>query len=104
MPPYEMFTKDFVKEIYQGKKKLLKLADIRLISVVKYDELSVKALYDKLLKLKGMPLYFPAKYPKGRKCDRDYMFNVANTLYPEVIKQLNKHALNQRYATDSLKM
>jgi len=51
---------DFAKEIFEGKKKLLKLADIKLIAVIKYDELSVKGLYSKFMTLDGMAQYFPA--------------------------------------------
>ena len=61
-----MFTKDFAKEIFTGKKKLLKLSDVKFIQVTRYDELSVKGLYDKFMNLEGMPDYFPAKYPIGR--------------------------------------
>ena len=58
-----MFTRDFAKEVFQGKKKLLKLSEVKLIQVTKYDELSVKNLYDKFLTLEGMAEYFPSKYP-----------------------------------------
>ena len=61
-----MFTKDFAKEVFSGAKKLLKLREVKFISVTKYDELSVKNLYDDLLSLDGMKDYFPSKYPKGR--------------------------------------
>ena len=61
-----MFTKDFAKEVFSGKKKLLKLKDVQFIQVVKYDELSVKNLYNKFLSLEGMSEYFPTAYPKGR--------------------------------------
>ena len=88
-----MFTRDFAKEVFQGKKKLLKLSEVKLIQVTKYDELSVKNLYDKFLTLEGMAEYFPSKYPKGRICDREYMFNVANTLHQDVLKELIEHAL-----------
>ena len=66
MPSYEMFTKDFAKEVFSGKKKLLKLDEVKLVSVIKYDELSVKNLYHNFQTLEGMPDYFPSKYPKGR--------------------------------------
>ena len=66
MPTYEIFTKDLAKEIFAGNKKLLKMRDVKFINVVKYDELSVKNLYSKLLSLDGMGLYFPSRYPKGR--------------------------------------
>ena len=80
-----MFTKDFAKEVFSGKKKLLKLSEVRFVSVTRYDELSVKNLYLNFISLEGMASYFPSKYPKGRCCDREYMFNVANTLYPEIV-------------------
>ena len=54
MCPYEMFTKDYAKMIFEGKKKLLKLKDVKFVQVIKYDELSVKKLYDEFLTLEGM--------------------------------------------------
>ena len=88
-----MFGKDFMKEVLNGSKKLLKMKDAKFVNVVKYDELSVKSLYSKLLQLDGMAAYFPDSYPKGRQCDRCYMFNVANTLHENIIKELVEHAL-----------
>ena len=79
-----MFTKDFAKAVFSGQKRLLKMREVKFINVTKYDELSVKSLYDNYLSLEGMKFYFPDKYPKGRCCDRDYMFNVANTLYEDM--------------------
>ena len=32
------------------------------------------------------------------------MFNVANTLYEDVVKELVENALNQRHATDSINL
>ncbi len=61
-----MFTKDFMKEILCGKKLLLKKADVRFVTVVKYDELSVKNLYDNFMTLDGVQQFFPSKYAKGR--------------------------------------
>jgi len=45
---------------------LLKLVDVKQVDVKKYDELSVKNLYDDFMKLEGVKKYFPEKYPKGR--------------------------------------
>ena len=80
--PYEMLTKGTMKSIFANEKKLLKLHDVKFIQAPKYDEISVKNLYDKFIKLDGMAKYFPDNYAKGRQCDREYMFNVANTLHP----------------------
>ena len=54
-------------------------------------------MYKKLLALPGMEQYFPEKYPKGRQCDREYLFNVANTLHAGIIQELIDYALKQRY-------
>ena len=75
----------------------MKKKDVMFIEVPKYDELSVKNLYPKLIALAGMDSYFPAKFPKGRQCDRDYLFNVANTLHNGVVQELIDYALKQRY-------
>ena len=82
MMPYEQCTKDMIKEIFCGEKKLMKLKEVKFITMPKYDELSVKNLYDKLIELEGMKQFFPSKYAKGRQCDREYLFNIANTLHP----------------------
>ena len=61
-----MLTKDTIKLIFAGKKKLLKLKDVKFIQAPKYDEISVKNLYNKLIVLENMRQYFPDKYAKGR--------------------------------------
>ena len=43
--------------------------------------------------LDGLEIYFPSRFPEGRVCDRAYMFNIANTFYPEIVAELIKHAL-----------
>lgn len=77
-----------------------------MVKVTKYDELSVKKLYSKFLTLPQFHEYMPRKYAKGRQCDRDYMFNVANTLHQDVITELVNHALKVRHSVnaDGMKM
>ena len=43
--PYDMITKDMLRDILSGTKSLLKLKDVKFIQVPKYDEISVKSLY-----------------------------------------------------------
>ena len=88
-----MCTKEFLKAIFENSKKLLKIGDTKFISVIKYDEISVKELYQRFMSLNGVSDYFPDKYPKGRQCDREYMFNVVNTLHPNVVQEVVNHAL-----------
>ena len=61
-----MMTTEFIKEILAGNKRLLKLSEVKYINIPKYDELSVKNLYPKLIALENMKHYFPDKYSKGR--------------------------------------
>jgi len=95
-----MFTKDFAKLIFQGKKKLLKLDETKQVNVTKFEELSVKGLYEDLIQFPGMKDYFPGSYPKGRCCSREYMFNVANTLHPKVVGEILQHAHEQRHGIE----
>ena len=88
-----MFTKDYAKEIFAEEKILIKKKNVHYIDVPKYDELSVKNLYDKFISLPMMDKYFPSSYPKGRQCDREYMFNIANTLHQDIVEELINHAL-----------
>ena len=42
--------------------------------------------------------YMPDKYPKGHPPDREYFFNVLNTLSPDYLKRVIAHANRQRNA------
>ena len=43
MPPSHMITKEFLKEVLTGEKKLLKMRDVKFVNVPAYDEIGVKA-------------------------------------------------------------
>ena len=88
----------------QGREISTQENHIMFIEVPKYDEISVKNLYDKLIKLDGMSKHFPSNYAKGRQCDRDYMFNIANTLHPNVVSELIRHAHKHRFDISGEKM
>ena len=40
--------------------------------------------------------YFPSKFPKGRLTDREYFYNIMNTVQGEYLQSLTKHAHDQR--------
>ena len=85
MAPEKMITKEYMKAVLRGDKELLKMTQVKHINVPAYDEIGVKALYEKALKMKGMGKYFPDKYPKGMQCDKKYFYNIWNTLYPDEV-------------------
>ena len=104
MPPYAMVTKDHLKHVLAGRKMLLKMSEVSFCNPPTYDELSVKGLYDKVVKQPGMALLFPNRYPKGRQCERAYMFNCWNTKHPHQVTAVIEHANKQRYAIDGEKV
>ena len=60
MPDEGAINKDFLKEVFAGKKQLLRKQEVSYITVPQYDEISVKALWPELKK-DANPNY------KGRK-------------------------------------
>ena len=66
MLPYDIVTKDHLRDVLSGKKSLLKIKDVNFCNPPAFDEIGVKALYDKVLKRPGMTKYFPDKLPKGK--------------------------------------
>ena len=72
MPPENMFTKDHLKSILSGHKKLLKLKDVNFVQVPMYDDCSVKHHYSKMIKRENLSYYFPNSFPKNRQCVREY--------------------------------
>ena len=77
---------------------------VKFINVPAYDEIGVKAMYSKVIKMEGMERYFPSKYPKGTQCDKGYLYNVWNSLHPEVVKNVIDHANSQRFAMTAEKV
>ena len=59
-------TKDHLKAILIGRKKLLKLKTVDEVVVPFYDELSVKEWYPKMLTRPELQPYFPDKLAKGK--------------------------------------
>ena len=96
LPPDWMLNKDFLKEILAGERALLRLDQVRRISVPMYDELAVIKLWPMMKADEKLMQYFPKKLAKGRVPDRDYFFNVLNTFQTDYLRQIIKHANNVR--------
>ena len=88
-----MYNKDFLKAVLSGGKYLFKLKDVKFINVPLYDELSVVALWPPMQKDVEFMRYMPSKLPKGRIPDREYFFNVLNTLKEGYVTSLLEHAI-----------
>jgi hypothetical protein len=64
--PEDQMTKDHLKAVLIGRKKLLKLKEVNEVVVPFYDELSVKAWYAKMLVRPELQPFFPDSFAKGR--------------------------------------
>ena len=65
MLPYHQVTKDFLKDVIQENKKLLRMSEVKFVNVPTFDEIAVKHLYSAVVKMEGMAAYFPDKFPKN---------------------------------------
>ena len=92
-----MVNKDFLKQVLNNKKKLLKLKDVKWVNPPKYDEISVVNLYPKYQADADFMAFMPNHQPKGKLPDRAYFFNVLNTLYEEQVQKMIEHANQLRF-------
>lgn len=96
-----MLNKDFLKEILTDQKSLLRLDQVKRVSVPQFDELSVIKLWPMLQSDEKFMRYFPKKLAKGRVPDREYFFNLVNTFQPSYLQQIVKHAHSQRNSAEA---
>lgn len=59
MPPRSKVTKDFLKEVFAGRKEIIPHDQIRPIAVPKYDELSVVNLIKDVMGVPDLAKFFP---------------------------------------------
>ena len=95
-----MVNKDFLKQVLDDEKKLMPIKKCRFINVPKYDELSVKTIFPLFANDDEIMQYFPDVFPKEKGPSREYFFTVLNTVHPEYLAGLIKHANKVRYASD----
>ena len=89
-------NKDFLKQVFLGKKKLLGLNEVKRVNVPTYDELSVVNLWPDMRNDEMFMLFFPDRFPKGRLPDRSYFFDIMNTVMEEYTQALIRRAAEQR--------
>ena len=92
VPPEKMLNRDFMKQLLAEDKKLLELRHVIHCSVPRYDELSVKKFWPLMQKDAAFMLYMPDPTPDGRLPEREFFWNVLNTLQPAYVTQLLDHA------------
>ena len=96
VPPEKMVNKDFLRQVFLEEKRLLELRQVTHCTVPKYDELSVKKFWPLMQKDAAFMLYMPNPTPDGRLPEREYFWNVLNTLQTKYVQRLIEHANAQR--------
>ncbi len=92
MPGIDRINKDFLRDVFSGKKHLIPRAQLRPISVPEYDELSVKNLWHEVVQDKDFAQYFPSSITEKSLPPREFFFNILNTVQPDYVAALIKHA------------
>jgi hypothetical protein len=87
-----MVNKDFLKGVFMEEKGLLQLSEVKWRNVPFYDELAVKKIWPDVQKDPEVMFYMPDKLPKGRVPDREYLFNVLNTVSEDYVNTICKFA------------
>jgi DNA helicase IV len=76
----------FIRAILSDKKQALKQAEVRHFVVPKYEELSVKNLYEDALKDAQVGPYLPdLEMNSNRLPERDFFFGVLGTIKPDYL-------------------
>ena len=83
-----MLNKDFIKLVLVEKKQLLSLSKVKNVHIPKYEELSVKKLWPLMHNVEDFMVYMSDPTPDGRLPDRQYFWNVLNTVNSEYVSQL----------------
>ena len=79
-PPKIMVNKDFIRQLLTEGKELIEMDRLMPVNAPMFDELSVKNLWPHFQKTPRLMRFFPDQLPKGRLPDREYLFNVLNTI------------------------
>ena len=96
LPSDTMYNKDFLRQVLAEDKELLELRDVKFRNIPVYDELAVKKFWPMMKNDAAFMKYFPDKLPSGRLPDRDYFWNIFNTLYEQYVSELVRNAIEQR--------
>ena len=92
VPPTKMLNRDFMKQLLAEQKKLLELRQVVHVNVPHYDELSVKKFWPLMQQDPAFMQYMPDPTPDSRLPEREYFWNVFNTLQTEYVGRLIEHA------------
>ena len=98
VPPAASCNRDFLRQVLNGEKKLLKVSECKFVNVPKFDELGTCHIYPKFVLDKKVVQYLQDSYPRNRWPDRTYFYTVLNTVYPDYVKKLIANSQMERFS------
>ena len=101
MPPVRKVNKDFLKQVFAGKKQLIHRNQLRPTEVLHYDELSVDALIKDVMTIPDLGKFFPEQKTPANRPDREFFFNIINTVDPDYLSALIRHAQGLRFGSSA---
>jgi hypothetical protein len=88
----------FMRAILCDEKKAIKNADLKLIEVPNYGELSVKNMFEDVMRDPEVSQYLPDKNMlSGKLPERDFFFGVLATIKHEYLSKVIKDAHAKRF-------
>ena len=96
-----MLTKEFLKKVLAGEKKLMMKKDLLPIEVPGYDEISSKQLWPLMQGDEEFLKYFPDNLPEGKFPCKSYFHNILHTLHPVYTNNIIMHAHQKRHGGEA---
>jgi hypothetical protein len=89
LPTYEATKLSFVRAILQNKKRALKSIEIKKINVPRYEEISVKNLYNDAMSDPDLAQYRPdPKMSSGKLPEREFFFGIMATIRADYLNKI----------------
>ena len=83
----------------KGERKVYKFSELRQIKVPKLPEISIKMVINMVEKDAELRMYYPSDFIKGKKLDREFVFNILNTMHPGYLESIVTYANKLRNTT-----
>lgn len=96
MPSYKKTSMRFIRNFFKGEKELLKSADVLRFNVPPFEEFSVRSIFEQVREDEDLMRHINYYEDIKELPERDYLFAVIGTLYPDYLQNLIQDANNSR--------
>ena len=92
LPPKSQCELGYLQDLLTGAKLYLKVDQVRVITAPKYQELSIRNLYNAVEDDKELLKYLPNPNKVHSKISKQFLWTVLDALRPDFAKQIAQHA------------